>query len=156
MTESHVLVRLNVPSLGAAHLPSVPGALLKPSRWSRLRQWPLGHALFADLFAINESAPGLHGLGGVRPWCDFVRMIWLYGVDFPAVFVVARRSVGADAALLISGRAALGGICLLCSQEKKQRDDQTGHATSFDFADIRQIVAASPYLLLLLAFGPLE
>jgi hypothetical protein len=86
--------------------------------------------LVADPSAIHESAPLLHALGrtiaapalGMRAWCDFVRMVRLGSVSLPCVFVVGCRSVGADAALSISGRAAFGGICLLCSQEKKQGD----------------------------------
>jgi hypothetical protein len=38
----------------------------------------------------------------------------------PGVFVIGSRSVGADAAGTVGGRAALGGICFLCSQEQKQ------------------------------------
>jgi hypothetical protein len=47
-------------------------------------------------------------------------MVRLCGMNRPGVFVVGSRAVGADAAGTVGGRAALGGICFLCSQEQKQ------------------------------------
>jgi hypothetical protein len=85
----------------------------------------------ANPFAINPSAPRLHSLGrtiaapalNTCARCDFVRMVRLCSMNRPGVFVVGRRSIGADAAGSVSGRSALDGICLLCSQEQKQSDD---------------------------------
>jgi hypothetical protein len=49
----------------------------------------------------------------------------------PSVFVVGGRSVRTDTAGSVSGRSALGGVRLLCSQEQKQSDDETGHDLAF-------------------------
>jgi hypothetical protein len=86
--------------------------------------------LVADPSAIYESTPRLRGLSctiaapalSMRARRDFVRMVRLCSVSHPGVFVVGCRSVRADAARSVGGRAAFGGICLLCSQEKKQGD----------------------------------
>src|SRR3954453_3022276 len=87
--------------------------------------------LVADPPAIYESTSRLHGLGRtiaapalrMRAWYDFVGMVRLRSVCHPRVFVVGCRSVRADAAGSVGGRAAFGGICLLCSQEEKQGDE---------------------------------
>src|SRR4051812_18884311 len=83
--------------------------------------------LFADPPAIYESAPLLHRLGSaiaapalsMRARRDFVRMVRLGAVNLTSVFVVACRSVLADAPRAIGGRAAFDGVCLLCSNQKK-------------------------------------
>ena len=89
----------------------------------------------ANPSAIDESAPGFHGLGrsvaipaaNTRTRRDLVRMVRLGGMNRPRVLVIGCRSIGADAAGPVRGRSALGGICLLCRHEQEQSDDEAGH-----------------------------
>jgi hypothetical protein len=82
------------------------------------RFYGLGRAVAAT--ALNIPARG-----------DFVRMVRPCGMGLPGIFVVACRSVGADAAGSVRGRSALGGVCLLRSQEQKHSDDEAGHDLTF-------------------------
>jgi hypothetical protein len=95
--------------------------------------------LVTDPPTVHVGASRLYGLGrtvaaaalNIRAGGGFVRMVRLCGMGLPGVFVVGCRSVRADAAGSVSGRSALGGVCLLCSQEQKQSDDEAGHDLAF-------------------------
>jgi hypothetical protein len=71
----------------------------------------------ANPSAIDERAPWFHSLGrtvaipaaNARAGGDFVCMGRLGGMDRPRIFVIGRRSIGADAAGSVRGRSALGG-----------------------------------------------
>ncbi len=54
-------------------------------------------------------------------------MVGLGGMNSPRVFVIGCSSIGANAAGSVRGRSALGSICLQCSHEQEQSDDDAGH-----------------------------
>jgi len=60
-------------------------------------------------------------------------MVGLGGMSLPGVFVVARRPVRANTPRSVSGRSTLGGIHLLCSQEKEQGNNKTEHIITFSY-----------------------